>query len=182
MEQIKIDIKVIGDNLKEALDETIIANAIVVENFGIYNRAFEVTISGRYNRTYTIVSEWTEITLKSILIEKDLLIIILSYSIAVIDLNQNRLLQLIKLDSSLFSIHRFKSGYFIYGELLNYFLNQKFEVVWDNGCADIFVNPKVEKELEIFSDYITVFDWCGYKHYYNENGKFKTEHYPKYEM
>ncbi len=46
-------------------------------------------------------------------------------------------------------------------------------------CGDIFANIELEKSIEIFDDYIAVYNFYGVKHFYNELGEFKHEHFPE---
>ena len=181
MEQSKIEIKILND-LKSPPNAQIIENAIYVED---EQNAIvsEVTVSGKFNRKYTVIGYLVELNQDRVLIDDNLLIVCLWSNLAIIDMKQNKLLKSMTLCDmgELFGVYKFKSGYFIYGELENFFINEHFEVVWEMGCIDIFVNPKAEKELEIFDDYISVYDWYGYKHFYNESGEFKEEYYPEYD-
>ena len=38
---------------------------------------------------------------------------------------------------------------------------------------------ELEKSIEIFDDYIAVYNFYGVKHFYNELGEFKHEHFPE---
>ena len=182
MEQTKIDIKTLKDDVSILLDEQATTGTIFVES-AKSSVLSQITLSGKYNHTYTVATSYVNLTHERVLVHDKLLVICAIFDLAIIDLEQNTLLQIINLCKySLFSIHKFKTGYFIHGELLNYFLNHNFEIVWQEGAIDIFSNSKVEKDLEIFEDYIVAWDWYGYKHYYNESGEFKTEHYPQYRM
>ena len=177
----KIEITSSENLLDPPLDEQTLENAIFVEKAPYALRISRIAVSGKYNREYKIVAFCVGLNDNRVLIDGDLLIICLWSDLLIIDLKTDKLLRDIEFDSwELFAIYKFKSGYLIHGEGENYFLNQNYEVVWKLGCVDIFVNYKVKKELEIFDDYITVFDWYGSKHYYNETGEFKTEHYPEY--
>ncbi|MCH5163962.1 MAG: hypothetical protein J1F36_02980 [Clostridiales bacterium] len=182
MEETKIDIKILKSVFQLPIDAQTIENAIFVEDTKELLVASQIELSGKYNRTYTVVSHFIELDPNRVLIDNDLLIIILFSELAIIDLQQDKLLRVIDFNCwELFRIFKFKSGYFLYGEGENRFLNKNFDVVWEKGCIDIFVNPDVKEDLEIFDNYVTVFDWYGYKHYYDETGEFKTEHYPEYD-
>ena len=182
MEQTKIDIKSEEELLNKPLTAQVLENAIFVDEADYGLVVSHITVSGKYNREYKILAFCVQPNDDRVLVEDELLIICLWSNLLVIDLKADKLIRNIKLDEwEMFRIFKFKDGYFIHGECENYYLNKNFDPVWEAGCIDIFVNPKVEKDLEIFDDYVTVFDWCGYKHYYNENGEFKTEHYPEYD-
>lgn len=183
MEQLKIDLKSSNTFLETPLDAQTLKNAICVDDSNDSLVESNITISGKYNRKYKILAFCVWLNHDRVLIDGDLLIICLWANLLIIDLKEDKLIHNIDFDCwELFRIFKFKDGYFIYGEGENRFLNKNFELVWEKGCIDIFINPKVENELEIFDDYVTCFDWCGYKHYYDENGEFKTEHYPQFEV
>ena len=115
--------------------------------------------------------------------DNDWLLICLFKEIAVVNLKENRVYRVVDFECyELFGIYKFKTGYFVHEELDNRFLDKDFNIIWEWGCGDIFFNSKVEKDFEIFEEYIVAWDWDGYKHYYNESGEFKTEHYPEYRM
>ena len=184
MEQMKIKITSSENLLKPPLDEQIIKGAIFIEDAPYALHVSNVTIHGKYHREYKIIAFCIGLNINRVLIHGDLLIICLWSDILIIDLIADKLLRVVPVADSgeLLGIYKFKSGYFVNGELENYFLNHNFEIVWQVGAIDIFSNSKVEKDLEIFEDYIVAWDWYGYKHYYNESGEFKTEHYPQYRM
>lgn len=183
MEEIKIELKSSDDLLETPLDEQTLENAIFVEGANYALRISTITVSGKYSREYKIVAFCVGLNENRVLVDGDLLIICLWSDILVIDLQSDRLLHDIDLDCwELFGVYKFKSGYFIHGEGENRFLDKEFNVVWEESCCDIFVNSKVEKDFEIFDDYVIAYDWFGGKHYYDEHGEFKTEHYPEYSM
>ena len=182
MEETAIDITIIKDDVKILVGEQAIANAIFVER-AQSSVLTQIILSGKYNRVYTVATCYINLTHERVLVHDNLLIICAEFDLAIIDIEESKLLQIINIDKhTLFSIHKFKSGYFIHGELLNFFLNKDFQIVWEEDCGDIFYNGNVKYILEIFDDYITVFDWYGKKHYYNENGEFKHECFPELRM
>lgn len=93
----------------------------------------------------------------------------------------DKLVKNIELDCwELFEIYKFKSGYLIHGEDEIRFMNAAFEIMWGIGAIDVYANGLVEKDFEVFDDYAIAYDWYGDKHYFDENGEFKKEHYPEY--
>lgn len=159
MEETKIEITSSENLLDPPLDEQIIQGAIFVEGAPYALRISNITVSGKYNREYKVVAFGIGLNDGRVMIDGDLLIVCLWSDLLIIDLKTDKLLRDIEFDSwELFAIYKFKSGYFIHGEGENYFLNKKFEIMWEKGCIDIFVNYKVDKILEFFDDYITVFD------------------------
>ena len=183
MEQTKIELNVIQGDFKTEVDAQTIASAIYVEESRQLHTVSKITLSGKYSRVYTIVDFFFGATKDKVLIDDDLLIVCLFSTLVIIDLKEDKLKQVIDFNCwQLFKLFKFKSGYFIHGEGENRFLDKDFNVVWKESCCDIFFNSKVEKDLEIFDDYIVAWDWYGHKHYYNESGEFKTEYYPEYRM
>ena len=182
MEQTKIEIKILKNDCNKILDKQDIESSFFAESnkSSVLN---QITLSGRYNCVYTIATSYFDLTEKRVILDDNLLFICLISKIVVIDLTKETLLHTIDMGRCwLYQICKFKSGYFLHGELNNYFLDKSFYVVWEESCCDIFFNSKVEKDLEIFENYIVAWDWYGWKHYYNESGEFKTECYPEYSM
>ena len=183
MEQTKIDIKVLKDDLKIPVDEKTKSNAIYVENSKYAYTVSQITLRGKHNLICTVVSDFVSLTTRRVIVDNDWLLICLFKEIAVVNLKENRVHKVVDFECyELFGIYKFKTGYFVHGELDNRFLDKDFDMIWELGCGDIFFNSKVEKDFEIFEEYIVAWDWYGYKHYYNESGEFKTEHYPEYRM
>ena len=175
MEQTKIEIESSKKFLDPPLDARTLENAIYVDDADHALVESIVKVSGKYNREYKIVAFCVWLNDERVIVEDDLLIICLWSHVLVIDLKADKLVRNIHFDGyEMFHIFKFKSGYFIHGEGENRFLNKNFDLVWENSCADIFVNPYVEKVLEIFDDYVTVLDWDGYKHFYNETGEIRV--------
>lgn len=183
MGEYKTFMESLADFVSPPLDKKILDTAIFVENADYGLRVSHITITGKYNREYTIVAFAVKLNENRILIDRDFLIICLWSNILIIDLKTDKLIRNIDLDCwEMFSISKFKSGYVVHGEGEIRFINQDFDIVWKMGCCDIFSNSKVEKEFTVFDDYVVAYDWYGYKHYYNEGGEFKTEYYPEYNM
>ncbi len=67
------------------------------------------------------------------------------------------------------------------GEDSTRFLNGNFNLLWESGCVNIFVNYKTNCEVQIFDDYFTVLDWYGYNHFYDENGELTSVYCPQYD-
>ena len=178
MEELRIEITSTDELLETPLDEQTLANAIFVTSANFALHVSNIKVSGKYNREYKLIAFCVGLNDERVLVEGNLLIVCLWSDILIIDLQTDKLVRDIDLDcAELFSIHKFQSGFFIHGELENRFLDKDFNVVWEESCCDIFFNSKVDRDLEIFEDYIVAWDWYGYKHYYNETGEFKTERY-----
>ncbi|MDE7406630.1 MAG: hypothetical protein K2M89_07155 [Clostridiales bacterium] len=143
----------------------------------------QIVLSGKYNKTYSVLSYFITLRDETVLVDGDRLFICLFSEIAVVDLVEDKIVNVIKYECwQLFGIYKFKNGYFVRGEGSNMFLNRNLDCVWEIGCIDIFANPKAENEFEIHDDYIAVYDWYGSRHFYNETGEFKTEYHPEYDM
>lgn len=180
MKQTEIEIKILQNETLVKLDESVLKNAIVENKPPVWYVLSQITVTGQYNRKYNVATFYREVTPENVLIDNNLLFVCLYDEIAVIDLEKDKLVNMIDIcRTELFQICKLKEGYFIHGELNNYYLDKNFNVVWELGCADIFYTNKVEKIVEVFDEYITVFDWYGVKHFYNEQGEFKTEYYPE---
>ncbi len=41
------------------------------------------------------------------------------------------------------------------------FLNGNFNLLWESGCVNIFVNYKTNCEVQIFDGYFMILDWYG---------------------
>ena len=183
MEHTKIDITLVRDDDRITVDEQTIANAIVAESFEKLYSVYQIKLSGKHTRQYNVLTGWASLSNKDVLVDDNLLIIALTYDLAVIDLQQDKLVRIIELsDYQLFSIVKFKSGYIVHAELDTYFLDKNFAIVWQEGCVDIFFNSNVENDFEVFEDFVIAYDWYGYKHYYDESGEFKHEYYPELSM
>lgn len=184
MEQTKIDVKILKNDSHTEVDQQTIANAIFVEDSKCLYTVSQITLSGKHNGMYTVVTYYTELCSNRVVVDNNLMIICMSFQLVIVDLRQNKLLRTVFIDDfgEFFGIYKFKAGYFLHGEVFNYFVDSNFKVVWFLSGRDIFANPKVKNILEIFDDYITVFDWLGDKYYYNESGEFKVEYYPEYSM
>lgn len=182
MSQTNIKITILKDTLRVPLDAQALQNAIFVESGNEHYVLSQITVSGKYDREYTVASYFLPLDEFRVLLDGDLLIFCLFHELVVIDLAKDKLIKSIAFDGyELLRIIKFKSGYFLHGEAENRFLDKHFKTVWEAGAVDIFANSKAEKALEIYDDFITVFDWCGYKHIYDEVGEvgFST-YYPEY--
>lgn len=181
MQETKIEIKIIKQDIDIPVAPKTVDNVIFVENNKNLYSISQIILSGRFNRTFNVITGFFVLHERTTLIDGDLLIFCTFSELVVVDLTQNKVIKSIDFDSSqIFEIVKFKSGYILYGEEEMRFINRNFDIVWECGCADIFVNSRAEKEFEVFDDYVTVIDWDGYKHYYNEDGEFKCEYYPEY--
>ena len=173
MDEINIEIKASENFLDEAPPESALEGAIYVDNKDYALRESRITVSGKYNREYKVVAFCVPLCAERVIVDGDYLIICLWSNVLVIDLKADKLIKNIHFDGyEIFRIFKFKDGYFIHGECYNRYLNKDFDLVWENSAADIFANPDVKEALEIFEDYVTVYDWDGIKHFYNEKGEF----------
>lgn len=183
MEQTEIEIKVLKRDMDSRADEKTIENAVFVEDSEYLYTVTELTLRGKYNRVYTVVTDFLEIEENEVVVNDNLLVMCVFNVLVIIDVLQNKVIKTIKFDDTLlYGIYNFKSGYFVHGETINYLLTENFDTAWQCGCDEIFFNSKARKDLVVFDDYVVAFDSLGYKHYYNENGEFKTEYFPEYVM
>lgn len=142
----------------------------------------EIELTGKYCRKYIFLSNFSNITERSICIDGDLMVVAICCSVVFYDLKEDKVIKIVDIDTWAEDCVKLEKGYFIHGELTNLFFNTNFEIVWEASCADIFENTKVPDVMEIGKDYIAIFDWLGVKWFYNENGEFKTEVYKEYNM
>lgn len=187
MGKTKIEIDTFFKDYTKDLNPNDIENVTYVERSPVVNVATKIKLSGEYVKEYTFLTFAKEISPNRVLVDKNLLVVCLCADIVVIDLNRDEIIVDKYINSyTLYEIYKLKSGYFIWGEGESIFLNDKFEIVWRETCGDIFANLILmnlnKKICEVFDDYITVFDWFGIKHFYNENGEFKNEDYPQYNV
>lgn len=175
-------IEILKNDFKTLLSEDDLKNAIFVEKGDEFHYLSKITVRGKYCREYTVASFISELTPTRVLLDGELLLVLLWSELAVIDLEQNKLLRVIDFESwELFGIYKFKSGYFIHGEDSTRYLDDNFNLLWEEGCVDAFANIKVDNEVKIFDYYWTIIDWCGYNHYYDENGEFMHPLLPQYD-
>lgn len=183
MEQTEIEIKVLKRDTHAKADAQTIESAVFVEDSEYLYTVTELTLRGKYNRVYTVVTDFLEVERNEVAVNDNLLIMCVFDVLVIIDILQDKAVKTIKFDDThLYGVYTFKSGYFVHGETINYFLTENFDTAWECGCVEIFFNSKVRKDLVVFDDYVVAFDSHGYKHYYNETGEFKTEHFPEYKM
>ena len=182
MRKTSFEIKLLKNDFNTPLTLKDLKNAAVVESASEWHNLVKIVISGEYCREYIVASDVAQISPKTVLIDGKLLFVILWSELAIIDMQQDTLLKTVEFDSwQLFSIYKFKTGYFIHGEDAIRYLNDRFELVWDSFCVDIFFNFKIDEIISIFDEYWTATDWCGYIHFFNEYGEFKCEYDPKYD-
>ena len=180
MDNTKFELKLIHRDYNKDIEEDIIKKALVVENSVCLCAATMLKLSGKHEKEYIIVTELDCLYDKKIIINENILIICLTYELAVVDLNTDLVKKQMDINAcSLFGVYKFKNGYFIHGEIENIYLNEDFDIVWTESCGNIFFNCKIDNDLEIFDNYITSYDWDGYKHYYNEHGEYKTQYFPE---
>lgn len=177
MEETKLDIRLIKEVPESELDSETRERAIYIESdWNSY--VYQMTLSGKYNCEFIFISDFTPKNDDTLLLDNTLLFICTFNNIVVIDLEKGEIKQVLNFEIwQIFGIYKFKSGYIVRAEGANVFLDGNLVVKWEEWGADIFVNPLVENEFEIFDDYFTAIDWCGYMHYYNESGNFKTEYH-----
>lgn len=181
MQTTKLDLQIIKNDINSPVDISTLSNVIFIEDSDDLRIVSQITLSGKYNRVYNVVSNYISLDLDRVCLDNDTLIIALFDELAIIDLKQDKLARVVKLKDcwGIFNICKFKSGYFIHCEGVCYFLDNNFNILWESSSIDIFVNSKVENDFELHEDYIVVYDWYGHKYYYNENGVCKCEHYPQ---
>lgn len=183
MEKTDVKIHIIKEYSSTPVDPSEFDDVICSETGTELHVASQIEISGKYNKTYCVLTGFVRLNDNTVLVDGDRLFICLYKEIVVVDLATDKVVKIIDFDGyQLFGIYKFKSGYFVHGEITNMFLNADTACVWEYGCIDIFVNPRLENDLEISDDYIAVYDWMGDRHYYNESGEFKTEYHPELDM
>lgn len=182
MQETNVEIKILKQDVDFPVDPSTVDNVIFAENSNKLTSVSQIVLSGKYNRTYNVLTYFFVPELCRVLVDGDLLIFCTFSELVVVDLNQDKVIKSVDFDCyQLFEIAKFKSGYIIHGEGEIRFLNRAFDVVWEGHCADIFANIIAEKDFEVFEDYVVAIDWNGYKHYYNESGEYKIEYCPKYD-
>lgn len=182
MNTIEVKIELLKGCIDTQLETQDYSNAIVVESASELHFLSKITLAGHYCREYTVASELVELNGSRVLPDGKTLLILLWSELAIVDIENNKLSQVIKFDCcELFGIYKFKSGYFIHGEDTTRYLNGNLEQVWERGAIDIFAGCKLDNVVDIFDDYWTITDWCGYKHHYNEEGEFLCEYCPQYD-
>ena len=138
MQTAKIDI--IKNDTHASVDLSTLSNVIYVEDSEDLYVVSQITLSGKYNRVYNVVSFFISLDSDRICLDCDTLLIALFEELAIVDLRQDKLVRVIKFDNcwGIRNICKLKSGYFIHGEGVNYFLNKNFEILWESSSVDIF--------------------------------------------
>ncbi len=182
MQTTKSKIQVIKNDINTYVDLSSLSNVIFIEDSEYHHMISQITLTGKYNRVYDVVSFVDYLDSNKVCIDSDTLLIALFEEVAVVDLQQDKLAGVIKFDNcwGIRNICKLKSEYFIHCEGVNYFIDKNSDILWKSSSLDIFVNIKVEKDFESCEDYVVVFDWYGHKHYYNEGGEFKCEYFPQF--
>ena len=123
MQTTNIDIQIIKNDFHADVDLSTLDNVIFADNSDELHVVSQITLSGKYNGVYNVVSFIEQLTLDTICLDEDVLLIAIAEQVAVVDLKQDKLICVLKLDycGSLFNICKFKSGYFIHGECSDYF-------------------------------------------------------------
>lgn len=182
MKETTFTIEVIKKDLIH-VEQSMIDDAFIVEGDDELHMVALIRLRGKYDRDYKVITRYITLTDERVVIDGDIMIVCLYLRLVIVDLAKNEIINTVEFDcSEIFGLYKFKSGYFMHGEERNYFLDKNINVVWEAGCVDIFVNPLAENELEIFDNYITVLDWYGYKHIYNEHGEYKIEYFKEFDM
>ncbi|MDE6201622.1 MAG: hypothetical protein K2M47_07115 [Clostridiales bacterium] len=183
MEKTYLKINIIKSDLVAQVTPPEFDNVIFAESCDELHTVSQIVLSGKYNKTYHVLAYFVTLNDETVLIDGDRLFICTYSEIAIIDLSLDKVVKVINCDAfQLFGIYKFKSGYFVHGEMYNMFFNKSLDCVWKCGAVDIFVNPKVKSELEVHDNYITVYDWTGCCHYYNETGEFGIEYHSEYDI
>ena len=182
MQTTKINIQIIKDNINSSLDLSTLSNVIFVETGFDIHIVSQITLSGQYNRVYNVVSYIIALDAHRVYIENDMLLIALYENLVIVDLKQDKLARVIEFNDcwGIRNFCKFKSGYFVHGEGVNYFLDKNFNVLWNASSIDIFANIKVKNDFELHEDFVVVYDWYGHKFYYNEKGVFNCEYFPQF--
>ena len=182
MADTEYETKIIKSDMETPVEQHIIDDSFFVEDKNKPYLVSQIILSGKYNRIYNVVTYFITLNDDLVIVDGDILVFAVFTQFVIVDLKQDKLIRTVKPENGqIFGIYKFKSGYFLRGETANCFLDKDFNIVWENGCIDIFVNFKTERDFEIHEDYITAYDWYGYKHYYNERGEFKEEYYLCYD-
>lgn len=179
MSETKVTVQTISKNLDKNRDAEVLNSALVIEAASYPEVHVCIKLTGEYEKQYSVIMEYEYLTEHRILIDGNLMFICFMFELVIVDLDTDKLLKRIDFDTyEIFEIHKFKSGYFVYTEGASIFMDSRFEVVYELWCGDIFANIKTDKCFEIFEDHVEVLDWFGVKHFYNEEGEYKTKHYP----
>lgn len=182
MQETTIEIKVLKQDIDIPVDPSTVDDLIFAENSRKLNSISQIMLTGKFNRTYSVITNHFVLNKHTVLIDNDFLIFCTFSELVVVDLTQNKVIKSVDFNrSQLFEIVKFKSGYIIHGEEEIRFIDSNFDVVWECGCVDIFVNIRTENDFEVFDDHAIAIDWYGYKHYYNESGEYKREYCPQYD-
>lgn len=183
MKETTITISILKRDLRTQVISSDFDNVIFSETGAELHTVSQIDLSGEYNKTYRVLADFVGLNDETVLIDGSRLFICLFDEIAVVDLTTDKVESIINYENyQLFGIYKFKSGYFVRGEGSNMFLDNDLACVWELGSVDIFANPIVENQFEIHDDYIAVYDWCGYRHFYDEAGMIKIEEHPEYDM
>ena len=172
MRDVNITIEKVGDVGKDKPATDAAEKAIYVENDNS-KAVYCITLCGAYSRKYYFVTELSVINTERVLLDGVVLIVCLWSDIVIIDLPTDNKRKVINVTSDLdmFGIYKFKSGYFVHGEMTNRYFDSEFNMLWDAGGRDIFYCPERENSIEIHEDHIDVWDFLGYKYSYNEFGE-----------
>lgn len=164
----------------EATFDEAMRTAVYVESDDELRSIAHIAVHGKYERAYTLILALSALGKANAIIDDERLIICTWYDLIVIDLAADSLQTVIRISDfgTMFAIYKFSDGFFIHGELENFFLDRDFNVLWSASAADIFVNPDPTRNIKIFDDHITVWDFLDNKHYYNLFGEYKTEYIP----
>jgi hypothetical protein len=105
------------------------------------------------------------------IIESDRILICCSDSVYCLSLPTLDLKWKIKSDEiTSFRIFKIDNGYIIHGELQITRINDKGEIIWKQGGADIFVSQDGKDELEVTEKYIKAIDWENRIYKWDLNG------------
>lgn len=171
----KITIERLGDVGKDRAATEAAERAIYVEK-GYDETAYCITVRGEYDGTFYFVTGLSGINEERVLADGDKLIVCLSSDIVVLDLQTGKILKTIAVTQyvDMFAIYKFKDGYFVHGQMVNRYFDNKFALQWEYGGKDIFYCPNRESSLEICDDHIDVWDFEGNKYTYDEYGETNT--------
>lgn len=182
MTEIKVEIVYTGEKLGVTPEQA--EGTIFCEGVDRKSMLSLVKVSGKYNRTYKIVTQLVTLRPWRIVLDGDTLIVIGYYKIGIIDLALDALVQTVEFesDAGIVGIYPLGDGFFIHADDSVGFLTRQWNIAWIKYGPDLLFNTKVPCNPGVYDDYVVVWGWLGDKHYYNEHGEFKCEYYPDLKM
>lgn len=178
----EIEVKVLRNYSidEDCIDLNAMTDVIKIDDFYQTYFVAEIELTGKYCRKYSFLSNFSNLKERAICIDGNLMIVAICCSVLFYDLEEDKVIKIVDADTWVEDCVKLGSGYFVHGELTNFFFDKNFEIVWTDCCADIFESMKMDDVMEIGTDFVAVFDWYGVKHFYNDKGEFKTEIFDQY--